>query len=276
MTFTTALESALPSIFLILAAMAVVAAIERIIPLHARGRADRAHLGPNLALTFLTFATNAVMNAGLVMALAWSEGAGFGLLRALALPPLWAGAAAIVALDLSFYVTHVAMHEVPAFWRFHSVHHSDAALDVTTTIRQHPGESVIRYASLAACAIALGASPGAFAVYRAWSAVNGLLEHANLRAPRALDRALSWLTTWPHMHKVHHSRRAEETDTNYGNVFSVWDRLFGTFTPSARGMGVAFGLEGCDDAATRTTAGLLALPFRGLRRIGDVEREQRA
>ncbi len=78
------------------------------------------------------------------------------------------------------------------------------------------------------------------------------------------------------MHKVHHSRRAEETDTNYSNVFSVWDRLFGTFTPSERGMDVEFGLDGCDDAAVQTTAGLLALPFRGLRRVGDVEREQRA
>jgi hypothetical protein len=65
MTFTTALQSALPSIFLILAVMTVVAAIERIIPLHARGRAGRAHLAPNLALTFLTFATNAFMNAAL-------------------------------------------------------------------------------------------------------------------------------------------------------------------------------------------------------------------
>ena len=271
MTFTTALQSALPSIFLILAVMAVVAAIEVLIPLHTRRRAGRAHLAPNLALTFLTFATNAVMNAGLVMALARLEAEGFGLLRALALPPLWAGVAAIVTLDLSFYVTHVAMHKVPAFWRFHSVHHSDAALDVTTTIRQHPGESVIRYASLAAFAIALGASPGAFAIYRAWSALNGLLEHANLRAPRALDRVLSWLTTWPHMHKVHHSRRAEETDTNYSNVFSVWDRLFGTFTPSARGMDVDFGLDGFDDPALQTTAGLLAAPFLALQGIGDAE-----
>jgi sterol desaturase/sphingolipid hydroxylase (fatty acid hydroxylase superfamily) len=275
MTFTTALQAALPSIFLILAVMAVVTAIERILPLHARGSAGRAHLGPNLALTFLTFATNAVMNAGLVMALVWVEAEGFGLLRALALPPLWAGAAAIVALDFSFYVTHVAMHKVPAFWRFHCVHHSDVALDVTTTIRQHPGESLIRYASLAAFAIALGASPGAFAIYRAWSAVNGLLEHANLRAPRGLDRALAWLTTWPHMHKVHHSRRAEETDTNYSNVFSVWDRLFGTFTPSERGTTVEFGLDDFDDAALQTIAGLLAAPFLAPQRIGDAEATDR-
>lgn len=273
MTLLTAFQPALASVVVILAAMAAISLVELAIPLHARGPAARAHLRPNLTLTFLTFATNAVMNTALVMALFWLEARGLGLLRAFALPPLWAGVAAVVALDFSFYVTHLAMHKVPAFWRFHCVHHSDPALDVTTTIRQHPGESVIRYASLAAFAIALGASPGAFAVYRVWVALNGLLEHANLRAPRALDRALAWVTTWPHMHKLHHSRRPEETDSNYSNIFSVWDRLFGTYTPSERGTNVAYGLDGFDDPAAQTTAGLLAAPFLG---VGDVEREQRA
>jgi sterol desaturase/sphingolipid hydroxylase (fatty acid hydroxylase superfamily) len=135
-------------------------------------------------------------------------------------------------------------------------------VDVTTTIRQHPGESLIRYAFMAAFAVVLGPGPAAFALYRAASALNGLLEHANLRAPLWLDSLLSLVTTWPHMHKVHHSRRREETDTNYANLFSLWDRLFGTFTPPCRGTRIAYGLDGLDDPATQTTAGLLALPFR--------------
>jgi sterol desaturase/sphingolipid hydroxylase (fatty acid hydroxylase superfamily) len=246
----------------ILAAMGLVALLEAVIPLHARGRSGRAHLGPNLALTFLTFATNALFGAALVLALLALEARDLGLLRLLGLPPLASGALAVLVLDFSFYVGHVALHKLPAFWRFHRVHHSDPAVDVTTTIRQHPGESVIRYAFLAAFAIALGASPGAFAVYRLWVALNGLLEHANLRAPLWLDRLLSLVTTWPHMHKIHHSRVAAETDSNYGNLFSFWDRLFSTFTPSSRGVSVAYGLDGLDDPETQTTAGLLALPFR--------------
>ncbi len=168
----------------------------------------------------------------------------------------------VLVLDFSFYVAHVSMHKVAAFWRYHRVHHSDPAVDVTTTIRQHPGESLIRYAFMAVFACVLGASPGAFAVYRAWSALNGLLEHANFRAPLWLDRALSLVTTWPYMHKIHHSRAADQTDTNYGNIFSWFDRLFGTFTPSERGVNIAYGLSGFDDPQTQTTAGLLALPFR--------------
>lgn len=246
----------------IFASMGVVALLESAIPLHARGRWARAHLAPNLALTGITLATNAVMNVGLVLALIWFEERGLGLLNAVALPPLAALAVVLLVLDFSFYVTHVAMHKLPGLWRFHSVHHSDPEVDVTTTIRQHPGEGVIRYASLAVFSLVLGASPGAFAVYRIATALVGLLEHANLRAPLALDRVLAWVTTWPYMHKLHHSRVRAETDSNYGNLFSFWDRLFATFTPSRRGTSVSYGLEGLDDPGTQTTRGLLALPFR--------------
>src|SRR4030095_11144901 len=104
--------------------------------------------------------------------------------------------------------------QVPAFRLFgrsHGGHHADPAVDVTTTVRQHPGEGVIRYAFMAAFAIAPGASPAAFAVYRAWSALHGLLEHANVRIPSWLDRLLVLFVSTPNMHKIHHSRAPEET-----------------------------------------------------------------
>ncbi len=246
----------------ILGAMAVVALIETAIPLHARGRWNRAHLGPNLALTVITFATNAPFNAALVMTLVWLQSNGFGLLHLVPLQPLMSVVVVVLTLDFSFYVAHVAMHKIPAFWRFHRVHHSEPAVDVTTTIRQHPGEGILRYAFMSAFALAIGASPGAFAVYRLWSALSGLLEHANLRLPLGLAGVLSLVFTWPDMHKIHHSRDPRYTDTNYGNIVSWWDRLFRTFTPARHGRDVAYGLDGLDDPATQTTVALLALPFR--------------
>jgi len=250
------------TIAVILAGMAILALIETAIPLHARGRPNRTHLAPNLALTSITFATNLVFNAALVAALIWLQSIGFGLLGVLALPALATTAITVIALDFSFYVAHRAMHRIPGFWRIHSVHHSDPAVDVTTTVRQHPGEGVIRYAFMSAFAIALGASPAAFAVYRSWSAFNALLEHANIRVPLRLDSLLSLVVTTPNMHKVHHSRAPEQTDTNYGNIFSLFDRLYSTFTPSRHGVNIGYGLDGFDDPATQTTAGLLAVPFR--------------
>jgi len=253
---------------LILGGMAALALLETGIPLQARGRSSRGHIGPNLALTFLTFATNAAFSAVLVMLLAWQQASGFGLLQLFSPPPWLAVVLVLVMLDFAFYVTHVAMHKLPGFWRFHRVHHSDPTVDVTTTVRQHPGESVIRYVGLTVFASALGASPAAFAVYRAAVALNALLEHANLRFPLWLDRLLALVTTWPNLHKVHHSRIAAQTDTNYGNLLSLWDRLFATFTPAREGANVVYGLEGFDDPATQTTAGLLALPFREAPRYG--------
>jgi sterol desaturase/sphingolipid hydroxylase (fatty acid hydroxylase superfamily) len=250
----------------IVAAMVLVALVESMIPLHARGRWNRRHVGPNLALTSLTFATNLFFNAGLVTLLVWLESHEVGLLHHLPLRPGLSTALAVLVLDFSFYVAHVAMHRVPAFWRFHRVHHSDPAVDVTTTIRQHPGEGVIRYAFMAVFALPLGASPGAFAAYRVWSALSGLLEHANMRVPLWLDGFLSLFTTWPGMHKIHHSRTASETNTNYGNIFSFFDRLFLTFTPARHGRDIVYGLDGFDDPATQTTRGLLALPFRDVSR----------
>jgi len=115
---------------------------------------------------------------------------------------------------------------------------------------------------MAAFAFVLGASPASFAVYRTASALNGLLEHANIRLPLWLDHVLALVTTWPNMHKVHHSRTPEQTDTNYGNLFSFWDRLFRTFTSSSRGTDIHYGLDGFDGMHTQTTKGLLWLPFR--------------
>jgi len=257
----TLLAQAGTTIGSILLGMAVVALAETLIPLHSGDRGSRAHLGPNLALTLITFATNLVLNTGLVMALVALSRSGLGLLNAFPQPPLLEVVVVLLGLDLSFYVAHVSMHKVPAFWSYHLVHHSDAVVDVTTTIRQHPGESLIRYAFMCAFAFALGASPAAFAVYRTGSALNGLLEHANVRCPLWLNRLLALVSTWPHMNKIHHSRTREETHTNYRNIFSVWDRLFRTFTPSSRGTDIRYGLDGFDDPSTQTLEGLLKLPF---------------
>jgi sterol desaturase/sphingolipid hydroxylase (fatty acid hydroxylase superfamily) len=227
-----------------------------------RSRWNREHLGPNLALTAITFATNALWNAGVLALIAWLASRQIGVLHWLALPPLAETLIAIAALDLAFYAAHVSWHWSPLLWRFHAVHHADPALDVTTTVRQHPVEGVLRYAAIAGMAVAVGPTLAAFAIYRSASALNALFEHANLRVPDRLDRALALVTTWPNFHKVHHSRAPEETNTNYGNLFSVWDRLFGTYTPSSRGRTIRYGLDGTDRPELQTTTALLVNPFR--------------
>jgi sterol desaturase/sphingolipid hydroxylase (fatty acid hydroxylase superfamily) len=255
-------KAVLTTIAAILAGMAILSLLEAAIPLKARGRWNRGHLGPNLTLTLITLATNTLLSTALVLALVWCEAIGFGLLQWFEPGPLASIVVVALVLDLAFYVSHVAMHKIPALWRFHRVHHSDPAVDVTTALRQHPGEGVIRYAFLAAFAIPLGAPPAAFAVYRTMVALSALLEHANVRLPGRLDDVLSLVFTWPNMHKVHHSRDARFTDTNYGNLVSWWDRLFATFTPAPMGANVAYGLDGFEDPSAQSTRALLTVPFQ--------------
>jgi sterol desaturase/sphingolipid hydroxylase (fatty acid hydroxylase superfamily) len=262
MTLPDLLLSSGKTIAIISGAMAAAALIETLAPLHAR-RLDGAHLRANLTLTAITFITNVVFNLPLAAGLVWAQATGFGLLNQVALPTWAAFAVMVVVMDFWVYVTHVCLHKVPLFWRFHRVHHSDPAVDVTTQIRQHPGEGLIRYSFLAVAAIPLGAPPALFAVYRLMGALFSTLEHANIGAPQWLDSALSLVTTWPNLHKVHHSRHRAQTDSNYSNLLSVWDRLFGTFTPSRVGQDIDYGLAGFDAPEQQTALALLAAPFHG-------------
>jgi sterol desaturase/sphingolipid hydroxylase (fatty acid hydroxylase superfamily) len=144
----------------------------------------------------------------------------------------------------------------------HLVHHIDTAVDATTALRQHPVEGVLRFVAAAAAALALGAGPGAIALYRLLSAVNAVIEHANVRVPRWLDRALVWFWVTPDMHKVHHSRERSETDSNYSNLFSLFDRVFGTYTPSSRGPEVDYGIDGYDTTEHQSIGAVMLMPFR--------------
>ena len=246
-----------------LALLALVLVIEAIIPLYKRNVWHRRHLLPNLGMAALAFALGTLLNVALLAGLLWLQAAHFGFFNMIpAVPPVVEIVAVLLVLDFAWYLTHRSMHLVPSFWRFHAVHHSDLVVDVTTTYRQHPVEGLIRYAFLATFAFGVGASPAAFALYRLWSVFMGQAEHANVRLPQWLDTAISYVTMSPIMHKVHHSRDRRYTDTNYSQIFSMWDRIFKTCTPARYGRDIDFGLNGCDSANDQSFVGLLTLPGR--------------
>jgi sterol desaturase/sphingolipid hydroxylase (fatty acid hydroxylase superfamily) len=249
------------SIMFLVVAMAVFGALERILPLRDRTRWNRAHLTPNLTLTAITYAINLLLNIAVLIGLQWLAARNIGLLNVAEPPVAVALIAGVAALDLGWYVTHRTMHSIAGLWPFHAVHHSDLAVDVTTTVRQHPGEVAIRFVILVSFAAGFGVSPLAFAIYRVWSVLHGMLEHANISLPAALDSAICWLFTSPNMHKVHHACQRPLTDSNYGNILSLWDRLFGTFVPPKYGIAVCYGLDD-GDAAQQSTVDLLVAPFR--------------
>lgn len=225
-----------------------------------RAAARRGHIAPNLLLTGLLLALNLVFDRLMARAGVAFDGAS-GLLGRLALPGWASMVGVVVVLDGLTYLAHVLMHKLGPAWRFHRVHHSDADVDVTTAFRQHPLETVWRFAFLGTGALALGAGPVAVAIYLGLSALNAQLEHADVSLPAHVDRWLRALISTAAMHRVHHSRAQAETDTNYSNIFSFWDRLFGTYRAPRAGEQIACGLDEYDAPERQRAAGLLALPF---------------
>jgi sterol desaturase/sphingolipid hydroxylase (fatty acid hydroxylase superfamily) len=250
-------------VLLLVIGCAVLWSLESLLPLFRfRGHRLRRAL-PNIGLTALLLLTNLALSfaAATVAELAASRRAGLLFLVEL---PVWANVlVGIAALDLFAYAAHVLLHRVPLAWRFHRVHHSEEEVDVTTAFRQHPGESVWRVLWQLPAILLLGLPLWIVVVYLTISAANAQLEHANVRVHEPFDRLLRWLVVTPNMHKVHHSRSRSETDSNYANIFSLWDRLFGTYTTPVDLATLRYGLDGVDDRATQRLRGLLAMPFAG-------------
>lgn len=167
----------------------------------------------------------------------------------------------ILALDLFGYFAHVLLHKSWFGWQFHRVHHSESAVDVTTAFRQHPGETIWRLLWQLAGIVAFGMPLWIVIIYLILSALNAQLEHANIKLNSRLDRFLRLVIVTPHMHKAHHSRDQRETDSNYSNIFSFWDRLFGTYTAEIDFRKLCYGLNGFDTKERQTLRGLLKMPF---------------
>jgi sterol desaturase/sphingolipid hydroxylase (fatty acid hydroxylase superfamily) len=246
----------------VVAVMAFLAVVEIAAPLvAARGPLPGRRLG-NLGMTVQTLLFNFVLAAAATAFAAIAPLSSPAWLHRSGLPPLLQAVVGVAALDFAFgYVAHRAMHASPWLWRFHRVHHSDPFVDVTTTYRTHPVESAWRYLCLSVPIWLLGVPAATVLAYRVLSAVNGLLEHANVRVNTNLDAAASTLWVTPNFHKVHHSMDRRETDTNYGNLLSIHDRLLRTYTPGTRAAAVTYGLEDVDPAGVRSVGQMLAMPW---------------
>jgi sterol desaturase/sphingolipid hydroxylase (fatty acid hydroxylase superfamily) len=252
----------LTQVAVVVAVMAAAAALELVLPLFPPGPAARPRRATNLAMTALTFAANwAMTSAAAVLALALPLRAP-GFLARLGVPLAAQIVGGAVLLDFSFgYLAHRAMHASPLLWRVHRVHHSDPFVDVTTTYRNHPLEGLWRFLFVIGPVWVLGLPAEAVVLHRLLSSLNAIVEHANLRLWRPLERAVSLIWVTPDVHKVHHSRVCAETDSNYGNVLAIHDRLLRTFTPGGRARTVRYGLDDVDPTRAASLPALLALPF---------------
>jgi sterol desaturase/sphingolipid hydroxylase (fatty acid hydroxylase superfamily) len=224
------------------------------------------HALTNATFVFLGAFVQLVFGYSLLNALNWTAHHHWGLVRLLPIAqhPLLGFVLSFLLLDLLEYTYHVLMHRYGYLWRFHAVHHADPALDVSTVLREHPGETAIRLAFLLVWVFISGITFWALMARQFVQIVSNVAAHAHLRLPERLDRVLSWLLVTPNMHQVHHHESQPYTDSNYGDVLSIWDRLFGTFRRMQANQ-LIFGLDTIREPLNGASFGhLLRQPFGGI------------
>lgn len=240
---------------------------EGVFPLFRFGYQKVRHAGVNLFFTLTTAIIGFGMAGLLLLASDFVAEKQIGLLYLVSLP-LWAQVTVgVLLLDLiGAYFIHWTEHKVKWMWKFHLVHHSDTTVDVTTGLRHHPGETVFRIAFTIMAVMVVGAPIGIVMLYQSLSVLFAHITHANINLPQRLDRALSWVFVTPHMHKVHHHFTQPYTDTNYGNIFSIWDRVFGTYEQVADNQDLRYGIDTHMAKEENEEIGnLLKIPFQPYR-----------
>jgi sterol desaturase/sphingolipid hydroxylase (fatty acid hydroxylase superfamily) len=188
------------------------------------------HAGVNLLFTGIHLVIHTGFAVAIVALSDWCRENQFGVIY-------WTGSGVLMAILLSAlsldlfggWMSHLIEHKVPLFWRWHIIHHADNNVDVTTGLRHHPLESVWRGLFFLMGLMVVGAPIYGVMIYQTFLTIFTSFTHANISLPPVLDKAISWILVSPNMHKVHHHWKQPYTDSNYGAVFAIWDRLFFTF-----------------------------------------------
>ena len=186
-----------------------------------------------------------------------------GFLNHLDLPFILQCLFAYILMDLAIYFQHVIFHALPMFWRFHRVHHSDLDCDITTGVRFHPFEMIISILFKFLIIIAIGAPVLAVVIFEIILNAASMFTHSNIKIPSALEHLVRWFVVTPDMHRIHHSIKENETNSNFGFFISIWDRLFGTYIqePEEGQVNMKIGLKGFREPKWQNLRWLIYLPF---------------
>ncbi|CAA0191064.1 sterol desaturase family protein [Tenacibaculum maritimum] len=231
------------------------------------------HAIPNLFFTGTTIIINVALAFLLLRTADWVTVTNFGIINWLPEMPLWLYALlGVLLLDFfGAYLAHFTEHKIKLLWMVHLVHHTDHKVDTTTANRHHPLESIIRFAFTLLGVFIVGTPIAIVMLYQSMSLIFTQLTHANIKMPRKLDKLLSYFIVSPDMHKVHHHNLLPYTDANYGNIFSIWDRLLGTYMELDREK-IVYGVDTFpNEVKNGEVKELLKQPFQGYRRPTNIE-----
>ena len=237
--------------------------LEGLMPMRSLGYKKWRHAWPNFFFTATSVLVNFFLAFLLLQTADWTQANAFGLLQLVALPFWVYVVLGVLLLDfIGAYLAHLVEHKVKPLWKVHLVHHSDHHVDTTTANRHHPLESLVRFSFTLLAVFILGAPIGVVMFYQSLSVVLSQFNHANINLPTKFDQWLSYVLVTPHMHKVHHHHVLPYTDSNYGNIFAIWDRLLGTYK-NLDAERIVYGVDVFPNEDKNTRVGsLLGQPFQ--------------
>jgi sterol desaturase/sphingolipid hydroxylase (fatty acid hydroxylase superfamily) len=257
------IESFIP--LLIIVSLTLFMSLERFIPFIKHSEYRSKQRWHNVVGLVLTFVLNATLSGIVSLSFTIADSNEFGLLRILDLPIRFSLIIGVFLCDLNGYIAHRLYHRVPLFWRFHRVHHSDTELDASSALRLHPFEFVFQVTTQATILPLLGVSGAAFVLYNVIALPLFIINHSNIKYATWYEKYVSLLFVTPNWHRVHHSSYQPETDSNYADVFSLWDRLFNTHKIK-NPQDIEYGLETLREKKDQTFLGMLTTPFKPLKK----------
>ncbi|CAG9251925.1 Sterol desaturase/sphingolipid hydroxylase (Fatty acid hydroxylase superfamily) [Paraburkholderia unamae] len=229
------------------------------------------HTAKNLLIGVIYVATTAVLGLGIVWLLHTTERNQWGLFHWLGGVPFWLQVTlGVIALDFGDYWRHRADHTFRLLWRFHRLHHSDPLMEASTTIRNHPGAAFPILAPRAILIPLLGLPPLALLIHAPLALAGQLYHHSNLRLPAGLERVLGTLIVTPSHHFAHHAKIRKYSDSQYGVLLILWDKLFGTLEVAPERRTTPLGVRGYDDSASQSIVGMLLSVFEKKKPAGGV------
>jgi sterol desaturase/sphingolipid hydroxylase (fatty acid hydroxylase superfamily) len=236
--------------------------LENISPMFEGKNNKLLHARTNMVFLATTILINVIFGLVTVGLFKYLSEHQIGILNMVGLP-IWAEIViAVMFLDFfAQYFTHYLLHQVKFLWRFHKVHHSDTDVDVTTGTRHHPGDYVVREIFSLFAIIIMGMPFAYYILYRILTVFFTYFTHANLRLPSLLERCVGYIFVTPRMHKFHHHDVAPWTDSNYGNMFSLWDRIFGTKVDGDE-KSIVYGVDVLDNEKSDHLGYQMKVPFQ--------------
>jgi len=229
---------------------------------HEKDRKNRfKHLLNNSGLLIIATIFNIFISIILVGWVQYVDKNRIGLMNVLDFSPAANAFSSVIILDFGSYFVHRLIHKSKVLWRFHRVHHSEIDLDSSTSFKFHPLEAIITFPALLAVVGLMGVSFPGIILYNVIILPVFFILHSNLRYPKWLETIFSPVFATPEFHRVHHSDEQKFTDSNYGDIFSLWDRLFGTYE-KVDSKTLSYGLKQYSDRKTQSFWNMIITPFR--------------